>query len=115
VLNSEETNTVCYSYFLLYKLLFLLCLFVRPFLNIDCLFVVYAVENVACFCAYLTFIYIYIYIYIYIEYGRPEPWRSVGWPLDDIAITNIVWCMAYKGGVGGGGRILRYGCAIVLQ
>jgi len=23
------------------------------------------------------------------------------WPLHDIVITNIVWCMAYKGRVGG--------------
>jgi len=38
----------------------------------------------------------------------------VTWPLHDIAITNIVWCMAQKGGVGGG-RILRNGRAIVLQ
>ena len=26
---------------------------------------------------------------------------KLAWPLHDIAITNIVWCMAYKGGVGG--------------
>jgi len=37
------------------------------------------------------------------------------WPLHDIGITNIVWCMAYKRGVGGGGRILRNGRAIVVH
>ena len=36
------------------------------------------------------------------------------WPLHDIAIANIVWCMAYERGVGGG-RILRNGRPIVLQ
>ena len=29
------------------------------------------------------------------------------WPLHDIAITNSLWRMVYKEGVGGGGRILR--------
>ena len=28
-----------------------------------------------------------------------------GWLLHDIAITNIVWCMAYTKGVGGGAYI----------
>jgi len=38
------------------------------------------------------------------------------WPLQDIAITNIVWCMAYtEGGGPVGGRILRNGRALVLQ
>jgi len=38
------------------------------------------------------------------------------WPLYDIAITDIVWCMALTGGFGGGGGgILRNGGAIVLQ
>ena len=36
------------------------------------------------------------------------------WPLHNIAIINCVWCMAYKGAVGGG-RILRNSRAIVLQ
>jgi len=32
-------------------------------------------------------------------------------PLHDIAITNIVWCVAYKRGSGRvGGRILRKSC-----
>ena len=39
---------------------------------------------------------------------------SDNWPLHDIAITNIVWCMAEKGG-SVGGCILRNGRAIVLQ
>ena len=29
------------------------------------------------------------------------------WPLHDIAITNIVWCTAYKRGVGGGSYIAQ--------
>jgi len=33
------------------------------------------------------------------------------WPLHDIAITDIVWCMASKGGFGGGGVY----CAMVVQ
>jgi len=33
------------------------------------------------------------------------------WPLHDIAITNILWCMAYKRGFGGGGVY----CAMVVQ
>jgi len=36
-------------------------------------------------------------------------------PLQDIAIANIVWCMVYKPGVGGGGRVLRRSRAVVLQ
>ena len=38
-----------------------------------------------------------------------------GWPSHDIAITNIVWCMAYKRGVGGGHRIWCNRRAVVLQ
>ena len=30
---------------------------------------------------------------------------AVPWPLQDIPITNIVWCMAYKRGVGGASYI----------
>jgi len=33
------------------------------------------------------------------------------WPLQDIAIANTVWCIAYEGG-GGGGVIY---CALVVQ
>ena len=33
-----------------------------------------------------------------------------GWLLHDIAITNIVWCIAYKGGVGGGVYIAQWWC-----
>jgi len=29
------------------------------------------------------------------------------WPLHDIAITNIVWCMAYTRGVGGASYIAQ--------
>jgi len=31
---------------------------------------------------------------------------TAGWPLHDIAIPNIVCCMAYKRGVGGGGAYI---------
>jgi len=37
------------------------------------------------------------------------------WPLHDIAMTNIVWCMAYTTGVGGGGPMLRNSRAIGVQ
>jgi len=73
------------------------------------------------------------YIYIYIEDARLEqslgaasvytrrarrwhvpraqqPRLASSWPLHDIAITNIVWCMAYNGGIGGGGVY----CAMVV-
>ena len=30
---------------------------------------------------------------------------GASWPLHDIVITNIVWCMPYKGEVEGGGRV----------
>jgi len=32
------------------------------------------------------------------------------WPLHDIAIPNIVWCMAYKGRVGDWAYIARCSC-----
>jgi len=70
------------------------------------------------------YIYTYIYTHIYIDIYRVKPyvWRkkevrfgltltplayelarhSPG-PLQDIGITNIVWCMAYTREVGGGG------------
>jgi len=34
-----------------------------------------------------------------------EQGRVTGWPLHDIAITNMVWCMAYEWGVGGASYI----------
>jgi len=37
-----------------------------------------------------------------------------GWPLHNIVMTNIVWCMAYKRG-SKGGRILRISRAKVLK
>jgi len=40
-------------------------------------------------------------------------WRAV-WPLREIAITNVVWCKAYRRRVGGR-RILRNRRAAVLQ
>jgi len=39
---------------------------------------------------------------------------SMYWPLHDIVITNIVWCLAYQREVEGG-RILSNSRAIVLQ
>ena len=41
---------------------------------------------------------------------RPQN-PGAAWPLQDIAIANIVWCMAYKRGVGGGGVY----CAMGVQ
>jgi len=35
---------------------------------------------------------------------------GTSWHLHDIAIANIVWCMAFKGGVGGGACIARWAC-----
>jgi len=49
--------------------------------------------------------------------GRPNQFASetgvgtTGWPLQDIASTNCVWCTAYKGG--GWAGVVR--CAIVVQ
>ena len=51
--------------------------------------------------------YIYnIYTYIHISRRTRPSWSARAstvrtWPLHDIVITNIVWCMAYKGRVGG--------------
>ena len=41
----------------------------------------------------------------------PPAKHVADWPLQDVAITNIVWCMAYKGGVGM--RVVY--CAIVVH
>ena len=43
-----------------------------------------------------------------------RPVSNATWPLHEIAITNILWCMACKK-VSGGGRILCNSRAIVLQ
>jgi len=32
------------------------------------------------------------------------------WPLQDIVITNIVWCMAYRREAWGGSFIAQYSC-----
>jgi len=32
------------------------------------------------------------------------------WPLHDIAMTNIVWCVVYTGGVGGEAYIAQWVC-----
>ena len=37
------------------------------------------------------------------------PWARA-WPLHNIAITDIVWCMASNGGVGGGAYIAQWPC-----
>ena len=51
--------------------------------------------------------YVHIYKHIYIHVCTNEnvyinclPITSPTWPLHDIAITNIVWCMAHKREVG---------------
>ena len=39
-------------------------------------------------------------------YPPPPP----PWPLHDIAITNIVWCVEYKRAVGEGAYIAQWSC-----
>jgi len=41
---------------------------------------------------------------------RSGVWGAGGWRLHDIAIANIVWCKAYKRGVGGGAYIAKWAC-----
>ena len=79
--------------------------------------------------------YIYIYIHIYIPH-RPQPNRrssprepslryrqgrytaqlctvpehTSAWPSHDVVIANIVWCMAYTRGLGGGAYITKWAC-----
>jgi len=38
---------------------------------------------------------------------------SMGWPSQDIAITNSVWYMAYKGWVGWGAYIAQKSCTSI--
>jgi len=57
------------------------------------------------------YVFIYLYIYIYTQWSQIELTKRdneafamttqvlLGWPSHDIAITNIVCCMAYKRGV----------------
>jgi len=69
--------------------------------------------------------YIYIYIYIYnrshrcrAAAGEAFPvWRdaSTAWPLHDIVVPNIVWCIAYTREGRRGSRILSSTRAIVLH
>jgi len=40
---------------------------------------------------------------------------TLGWPLHDIVINNMLWCIKYKRGLGGGGRILPSSRALVFQ
>jgi len=47
-------------------------------------------------------------------FDRGDHFGVAGWPLHDIAIINIVWCMAYKRGGGGGAHVAK-SAAIVLQ
>jgi len=59
-------------------------------------------------------IYLSIFIYIYSSVGlsprrrgrRLEP-TSAAWPSQDIAMANIVWCMAYTRGAGGVSNIAQ--------
>jgi len=39
-----------------------------------------------------------------------QSWPVRSWPLHNIAVTNSVWCMAYKGGVGWGAYIAQKLC-----
>jgi len=47
--------------------------------------------------------------------GGGNEYRIQDWPLQDIVITNIVWCMAHTQGRGRGACILPNRRAIVLQ
>ena len=42
------------------------------------------------------YMYLSIYLDLYLSIYLQAP--GSGWPLHDVAITNIVWCMAYKRG-----------------
>ena len=53
----------------------------------------------------------YTYLFVLIEPNNPPTPRALIWPLHDIAIANVVWCMAYTTGV-------RWGvvyCPIAVQ
>ena len=59
--------------------------------------------------------YIHVYIYIYMcmymyAYLSIYVARRIRWPLHDNVITNIVWCMANKGRVGGGAYNAQWAC-----
>ena len=48
----------------------------------------------------------WIYLAAWGESRRRDPMAALRagsppWPLHDIAVSNFVWCMAYKRGVGG--------------
>jgi len=66
----------------------------------------------------LTLNPIYIYIYVLLPWHLSlvmplarAPALAVGtWLLHDMAITNIVWCMAYNRGVGGRLYIAQWSC-----
>ena len=47
-----------------------------------------------------VYMHVYLYIRIFCSYVCMQ--LLTVWPLHDIAIANIVWCMPYKGGVGRG-------------
>ena len=68
------------------------------------------------------YIYIYIHTYIYIYcYGlqslkvkvkglkKPCSFKAIR-PLHDISLTNMICCMALKGGVGGEAYIAQWAC-----
>ena len=70
------------------------------------------IRRLTCSSPRLAHLSLDLYIQIYIDrYVSVYAWLRITWPSHDIAITNIVWCMAYKRGVGGG---VVY-CAIDVQ
>jgi len=46
--------------------------------------------------------------------GLEEVYTPEDWPLHDIVIANIVWCIAYKGGIGGGAYIAKWACKLIV-
>ena len=68
-------------------------------------------------------IYIYLYIYLYIYIYAPAAFSGVPCNhcrqlaprtlVNDSAVTNIVWYVSYKGGVGGGAYVAQWSCNIM--
>jgi len=55
---------------------------------------------------------VFLWCFVFVVCVCPEPVHSL-WSLHDIAIANIVWCMAFKGGVGGGACIAQWLCSSI--
>ena len=70
------------------------CIFTYTIFNIDLYRYIYRSIHI-----YVTSIPLSLSLYLSAAPSLP----AAPWPSHDIAIANIVWCMAFKGGVGGGG------------